>query len=342
MAKFGRHLLERLHELRPQLPLDDIQVTLLDKELCPQPAIPRNSILYLKGSKVWRSSTLEQSKREGTDFLGYVEEKLCDPSTPQPVLGYCVSKKLNKGYIHRTERLLHEKPDTYYDEAAVHFVHHYLEPLLSKDGARRSAEDIAKDMRFSIVAHSYNEFPIMVENALRETLRAAHFIPEEQKRIMSQVFMLEVGCNHHAHNLSPDTPSFMHMRLTGITDESVNIDHVMEAFHKAATLWGNPQFVDTNRSAAAKENPARMEILVKPADTVQHDGQEIPNTKHHHFKGYVQVMPERAKEMAREMFKARELSGSFEFPIHHKPPTKDWQQEETGRQAERSANHRIP
>jgi hypothetical protein len=335
MAKFGRHLLERLHELRPHLPLDRIEVTLLDKDLKPQDAIPRGGILYLKGSKVWRSSTFEQSKREGTDFLGYVEEKLCDPSAPQPVLGYCISKKLNKGYIHRTERLLHEKPDTYYDEAAVHFVHHYLEPLLSKDGVKRSAEDIAKDMRFSIVAHSYNEFPIMVENALRETLRAAHFTPDEQKRIMSQVFILEVGCNHHTHDLSPNNPSFMHMRLTGINDESVNIEHVMEGFQKAQGLWGNPQFVDTNRSAAAQDSPSRIEVLVKPPEMVRHDGEDIPNTKHHHFKGYVEAMPERAKLLAQQMFAAKELTGSFDFPSHHTAPAKEWLMTEVDREQAR-------
>ena len=275
--------------------------------------LPPRSVFTLAGSVVWRAP-LEESVEKGMHQLPIVRESL-GIAADTPLFGYCVSKKMNKGYSCRTERMIREQPDSYHDESADHFVEHYFEPLLMKEGKPRPIEDITKDMRLNFVIHSYNEFGVMVENALRDKLAADGFSRADQKRIMSQVFMLELGCNGQQPSTSPELPGFMHMQVYGVKDERLSdIDVAQRAVASGTPLWGNPQDVSLAYSAAAQLAPNRIAMLVETPLVVHRGGKDHENAKGHNVDGYLMQLPPQARAMIRHMMTAETLPPSFELP----------------------------
>lgn len=326
-------VLAKFHELRYAVNPVTAEATVLSEQGEDHTTpLPPRSVLCIDGTNVWRAKTPEESRRNGMAPVTSVREVLA-AEMATPVMGYRVSQKLNKGYIYRTEARVAEHPDSYYDETAANFVNRYFAPLLSKGGHRRGVADIAGDMRISLVVHSYNEFTIMVENALRDRLAHEGFNSTEQQQIMSQIFSLELGCNHHAHRTDTGISGFNHMQVIGVNDERVDrIEQAVARVGEGQRLWGSPQFVDEGRSAGAQLGPNRVAVLVKTPEFTLRNGQRVENHKGHNIDGYLAALPPRAREIALEMLRAEKLPERMELAQQQAAPGDQWRRNLESRQ----------
>lgn len=248
--------------------------------------LPRKAVLCLEGSNVWKKYK-DESREQGTSYVPLVK-KWFGIGRDSQVFGYYVSRKANKEFIHRMERLIADNPshfDASENSPEKLFVEDYFAPLLKdKNGQRPDAEALARDMRLSLVIHSYNEFPDMVENALRDRLKKEGFNDEEQKRILGQVFVLEAGTNYRVK----EEPGFQRIQILGVNDDRCHGQEYARAESvKGKMLWGDILHVDAEHSAAFVDSSGKPVVLVKTPDTI--NGERNPHG--HSFDGYIEALP---------------------------------------------------